>query len=87
MYIYLQSQGTHSHILLTGEGGVVRENFLGLKFWPKGIFFESVKDAGIFCGSPKKTWNFFGVLHFSSAQVKNNILIFLSKQILKLRYF
>ena len=42
---------------------------------------------GFFVGRKKKHRNFFGVLHFSSAQIKNNILILLSKQILKLRYF
>ena len=52
-----------------GEGGGgVRENFLGLKFWPKGIFFESVKDAGIFCGSQKKNQEFFwGIALFISS--------------------
>ena len=35
------SQGPHSHILMTGGGGVL-VIFLGLKFWPKVIFFGSV---------------------------------------------
>ena len=48
-------QGPHSHILMTG-GGVI---FLGPKFWPKVIFFGSMKDAGIFFGSRKKTEIFF----------------------------
>ena len=33
--------------------------FLGLKFWPKVI--GSMKDAGIFLGSEKRTKGFFGV--------------------------
>ena len=35
-------------------------SFWGLKFWPKVIFFGSVKDAGFFMGSRKKTEGFFG---------------------------
>ena len=35
--------------------------FLGLKFWPKVIFFGSMKDAGIFMGREKKTEGFFGI--------------------------
>ena len=34
------AQGPHSHILMMGGGGGggVRRIFLGLTFWPKGIF-------------------------------------------------
>ena len=39
--------GPHSDILMT-EG--VRSIFLGLKFWPKGMFWGFMKDAGIFLG-------------------------------------
>ena len=35
--------------------------FLGLTFWPKVIFFGSMKDAGIFFGSRKRTGGFFGL--------------------------
>ena len=35
--------------------------FLSLKFWPKVIFFGSMKDAGIFWGREKKTEGFFWV--------------------------
>ena len=48
-----------------GEGGGVRGIILGLKFWPKGIFLGLWKTRGI-----------FGVLHFSSAQINNNISVF-----------
>ena len=33
--------------------------FLGLKFWPKVIFFGSRKDAGSFMGREKKAEGFF----------------------------
>ena len=60
----LLSQGPHSHILMTGRGGGgVRRIFFGLTFWPKGIFLGRENNRGIF----------FGVLYFSSAQIKNNI--------------
>ena len=45
------SQGTHSRILMTGG---VRVIFLGQKFWPKVIFFGSMKDAGFFLGRKKR---------------------------------
>ena len=34
--------------------------FLGLTFWPKVIFFGSMKDAGIFLGHKEKQRDFFG---------------------------
>ena len=94
------TQGSHSHILLT-EG--VRGIFLGLKFWPKGIFLGVYGEHGDFFGLRKKP-EIFWVLHFSSAQIKNNIYaiycwcgislgmlkkvgIFLGRQILKLGFF
>ena len=64
------THGSHSHILLTGGG--VRGIFLGLKFWPKGIFWGVYGEHGDFFGLRKKP-EIFGVLHFSSAQIKNNI--------------
>ena len=52
------AQGPHSHILTTGG---VRVIFLGLRFWPKVIFFGgSMKDAGNFLGSRNKTEGFGG---------------------------
>ena len=39
--------------LMMGGGGV-RVIFLGLKFWPKVIFFGCMKDARIFLGCGKK---------------------------------
>ena len=35
--------------------------FLGLKFWHKGNFLGSMKDAGIFLGCEKKRSDFLGV--------------------------
>ena len=46
---------------MMGGGGGFRVIFLGLKFWPKVIFFGSMKDAGIFMGREKKTEGFFGL--------------------------
>ena len=55
-------QGPHSHILMTGGGGGggVRVIFLGLKFWPKVIFwvYERCWD---FFWCKKKTEGFFVV--------------------------
>ena len=53
-------QGPHSQILMM-RGGGVRMIFLGLKFWPKVIFFGTMKDAGIFLGHEIKPKGFFGV--------------------------
>ena len=53
------------------DGGV-RRIFLGLTFWPKGIFLGLWKTPGFF-GVAKTTEGFFWVLYFSSAQIKNNI--------------
>ena len=36
-------------------------NFWGLKFWPKVIFFGSMKDTEIFLGCEKRTKGFLGV--------------------------
>ena len=65
----LKSRGPHSHILMTGG---VRRIFLGLTFWPKGIFLGLWKTPGFFWVT-KTTEGFLWVLYFSSAQVKNNI--------------
>ena len=53
------------------DGGV-RRIFLGLTFWPKGIFLGLWKTPGFFWVA-KTTQGFFGVLYFSSAQINNNI--------------
>ena len=45
--------------MMGGGGGP--SDFLGLKFWPKVIFFESMKCGGIFLGREKKE-EFFGLL-------------------------
>ena len=67
-------------------GGVI---FLGLKFWPKVIFFGSMKDAGIFFGRKKKTRGiFWGLQKKGLAKgffgYVNKVVIFLGRQILKL---
>ena len=56
----------NSYILLMGGP----RDFLGLKFWSKGIFLSMI-DAEFF-GVAKKTQGFFWVLYFSSAQINNN---------------
>ena len=53
------------------DGGV-RRIFLGLTFWPKGIFLGLWKTPDFF-GSRKQHRVFFWVLYFSSAQINNNI--------------
>ena len=45
-----ESQGPHSHILMTGGEGGLRVIFLDLKFWPKVFFLGSMKDVEIFLG-------------------------------------
>ena len=61
--------------------------FWGLKFWPKVIFFGSMKDAGIFLGHEKKGEICFGLqkkeLRGFGGYVKK-VVIFLGRQILKL---
>ena len=54
------------------DGGGVQRIFLGLTFWPKGIFLGLWKTPGFFWVA-KTTQGFFWVLYFSSAQIKNNI--------------
>ena len=57
-------QGPRSQILMMrggGGGGGVRMIFLGLKFWPKVIFFGTMKDTRIFLGHKIKPEGFFGV--------------------------
>ena len=61
-----------------GRGGGVRVIFLGLKFWPKGIFsvYERHRD---FLGHEKSTKGFFGCA--------KEVGFFLGSQILKLEFF
>ena len=51
--------------------GGVRRIFLGMKFWPIKRFFGFMREAKIFLGC-EKTQGLFGVMYFSSAQMKNN---------------
>ena len=65
--------GGSTHILMTGGGGGgVWRIFLGLTFWPKGIFLGLWKTP-IFFWVTKTTQGFFWVLYFSSAQINNDI--------------
>ena len=48
------------------DGGI-RRIFLGLTFWPKGIFFGFMKDAGIFLGRENNTGIFWGIVFFISS--------------------
>ena len=57
--ILVNSQGPHSHILMTGGGGVLSD-FFGSEILAQSDFFGSMKDAGIFLGR-KKTEGFFWV--------------------------
>ena len=73
-----QSLGEHSRDWPAGapltyfnDGGVWRI-FLGLTFWPKGIFLGLWKTPGFF-GSQKQHRDIFWILYFSSAQINNNI--------------
>ena len=68
------------------DGGV-RVIFLGLKFWPKVIFFGSMKDSGIFGESRKKTEGFFGVAKKELRDFlgcAKKVVTFSGRQILKL---
>ena len=55
----VESQGPHSHILMTGGGGP--SDFFRPEILAKGDFFGSMKDTGIFLGRKKKRRNFFGL--------------------------
>ena len=57
---WMEAQGPHPHVLLSGEG--VRGMFWNLKFWPKRIFLGH-----------KKTQVFFWILYFLSSQTNNNV--------------
>ena len=52
-----------------GTGGP--KNILGLKFWPKGLFWVSERLQNFF-GLQKHTGNFW-ILHLLSAQINNSI--------------
>ena len=76
-------QGPHSHILMTGAPS----NFLGSEILAKSDLFGSMKDAGFFWVTKKKTEGFFWVAKkglrdcFGYAK---KVVIFLGRQILKL---
>ena len=53
------SQGPHSHILMTGEGG--GSDFLGSEILAQSDFFGSMKDARNFLCRRKKQSNVFWV--------------------------
>ena len=57
--IFYQSQIPQGPPLTYFNDGGVRVIFLSLKFWPKVIFFGSMKDAGIFWGREKKNGGIF----------------------------
>ena len=58
-----------------GEGGGPSD-FFGSETLAKSGFFGSMKDVGIFWGHKKNTGILFAwVLHFSSAQISNNISV------------
>ena len=64
-----QTQGPHSHILMTGGS----EGFFWVwHFGQKGFFWVYERHRDFF-GSRKQRRDFLGVLYFSSAQIKNNI--------------
>ena len=84
----LKTQGPNSLILMTGEGGGggVRVTILGLKFWPKEIFWDYERCRDFF-ESPKKTEGFFGLQkkdYGIFGGMLKNVVIFLGRQILKL---
>ena len=68
MIVSIRMWGSAPGALLTyfNDGGV-RRIFLGLKFWPKGIFWGSMKDAGIFLGRENNTGIFLGIAFFISS--------------------
>ena len=61
--------GTPGAPLTYFTDGGVRRIFLGLTFWPKGIFLGLWKTPGFFWVA-KTTEGFFWLLYFSSAQIK-----------------
>ena len=62
----VNSHSTPGAPLTNFNDGGVRRIFLGLTFWPKGIFFGSMKDAGIFLGRANNTGIFLGIVFFIS---------------------
>ena len=69
-----------------GGGGGVRVTILGLKFWPKEIFWDYERCRDFF-ESRKKTEGFFGLQKKDYGifwGVLKNLVIFLGRQILKL---
>ena len=71
-----------------GEGGGVRVFFLGLKFWPKVIFWVYERRRDFFGSRKKKRRNFFWhakkeLRNFLGGMLKI-VVILLGRQILKL---
>ena len=60
--------GAPLNILLTGvRGGEFREIVLGLKFWPKGMFFWICERCRDFLGHEKNTGIFLDIIIFISS--------------------
>ena len=59
------TQGPHSHILMTGGGGL--KDFLGSDILAKRDFLGSKKDAGICLGRKNNTGIFLGIVFFISS--------------------
>ena len=49
------------------DGGGSEGFFWGLIFWPKGVFFGSMKDARIFWGRENNAGIFLGIVFFISS--------------------
>ena len=83
----LETEGPHSHILMTGRGP---SDFFGSEILAKSDFFGSMKEAGIFWGREKKTEGFFWVVKKvlrDFCGYAKKVVIFLGRQILKLGFF
>ena len=77
LHACIKASMCHSYVVERGVSRSIalcssRRIFLGLTFWPKGIFLGLWKAPGFFWVA-KTTEGFFLVLYFSSAQIKNNI--------------
>ena len=60
--IVFNTQGPHSYILITGEGGGGGpSDFFGSEILAKSDFFGSMKHAEIFLDHEKKQRDFFGL--------------------------
>ena len=66
---FYMSLGPGAPLTYFNDGGV-RRIFLGLTFWPKGIFFGSMKDARIFLGRENNRGIFLGIVFLISSNQK-----------------